>query len=620
MGFKRISQKDRSRMSDTSMEQTESPDPGNSEPGDIRMGENITPASQAMPVPTAELEAGIAAPQHAAGRSGTVEHLAARHTVTPLAADAPEVKSRLSALRPEFTTQVTELRWGGASVQDTSERIMPLLNIGSVPLWAPVFIPYLLEVDRAGNLIPVWLEIIKREDSQTLPADANPAETSLGRASRYAILMLGNYKSPEISRELGKLASDPQTSLYATQSLVKQSTTAALQALVSALKDARGWAKVDIVEACLTLKQECFYEMLLVSGLDNVAGLESYVAIPIFRSLALERYLRAGNDIAPRLLQQAALILSQVLQDSLKADPRSGVLPVIFERDLPSLARALFEGARSAPNWQNVLAVHCLATLLGRYWSGISRGEITDPRILQPVYATLPMMNEVERWMNGVGRDILLEGLTSSDTAAFTAAVKTLGELREPRATPLLIKLIEATSVINSREQALRVGYMCDTLGWLGDRLVLQPLLQLADRSVNAVVRAARPKRRDNLLPGDADIPGSIVYAAVVRALGQLNDRTILDFISRAANDFDPYVRTEALEALRRLDPTGSDSRSQQAVREALSDPRASLVRLACQILVQYHDGGALPTLQQVAQARPDVAAAAYDALRQLGR
>ena len=609
-------------MSDTSLEQTGpigNTDASANEPGELRVEELSDPTSEIMPVPKAELEAKIPAPQRTPNRSGTVEHLAARRAVTPLEADAPQVKQRLSELRPEFTTLVADLHWGQASVQDTTERIIPLLNVGSVPLWAPVLIPYLLEVDRAGNLVSVWLKIIEQEDTQELPADANPAETPMGRASRFAILMLGNYKSPEISQALGKLAIDPHTSLYATQSLVKQSTTAATQELVSALKDAEGWAKVDIVEACLTLKQARFHEILLASGLDRVPGLESYIAIPMFRSIALERYLRGENDIAPRLSQQATSILSQVLQDGLKTNPPADVLPIIFEGDLPTLATALFAGARRAPGWQNVLAIHRLATLLGRYWSDISRGVIRDPRILEPVYATLPMMNEVERWMDGVGRDVLLETLTSSDPAAVNAAVRALGEMREPRAIPLLIRSIEATNVITGREQALQIGYICDSLGRLGDRRAFQPLLQLASRCVNITERTARTKSRDNLLPGDAEIPSSIVYAAVIRAFGQLNDRTALDFIIRSANDFDPYVRTEVLEALKRIDPTGSDMRSQQTAREALNDPRDSVVRLACQLVAQFRDTSAVPTLQRLTQTRPEVAATAYDVLRQFG-
>src|SRR6266571_144630 len=205
----------------------------------------------------------------------------------------------------------------------------------------------------------------------------------IGRARRIAILMLGNYKTitnPDESRPLGfskqnkskrslksaaktqdlapflgKLAIDPNTSLYATQSLVKQGTTAALQTLISALKDAEGWAKVDIVEACLKLNQPSLNELLLASGLDRANGLESYIAVPIYRSLPLERYLRGGDEIAPHLSQQAALIFSQILQDSM-GNMRAGTntLPIVFEGNLPALAHVLFEGACNVSSWQHV--------------------------------------------------------------------------------------------------------------------------------------------------------------------------------------------------------------------------------------------------------------------------
>src|SRR5438094_10484877 len=111
------------------------------------------------------------------------------------------------------------------------------------------------------------------------------------------------------------------------------------------------------------------------------------------------------------------MIFAQVLQDSMKTisgPPGTDALPVVFERNLAPLATALFDGARSTPNWQNVLAVHRLATLLGIYWAEISRGMVKDERIIEQVYSCLPMMPEVERWMNGPGRDVLLDALKSS--------------------------------------------------------------------------------------------------------------------------------------------------------------------------------------------------------------
>lgn len=610
-------------MSDTGLEQQEPTitterDPTENEPGEVRTMETSTPDTAAGSVPSAASLPVPPKPQRRQDQVATVEHLAARRAVPLLSADAPEVKYRLSILRTDITRLVTGFRWGGVSIEDTAEQLIPLLDIGPLQQWVPVLVPHLLEIDRAGNLIPVWLKVIEQEDPADLPPDANPAETMIGRSRRIAILMLGNYKL-ELSDILGKLATDPSTSLYATQALIKQGTSDALQALVRALKDAEGWAKVDIVEACLKFNQPSFQELLLASGLDRAAGLESYIAIPLFRSISLERYLRGGQNIAPRLSEQAAMILSQVLQDSLNT-PGTGkdALPLIFERDLPALAYALFDGARTAPTWQKVIALHRLGQLIGRYWGNIATGAIRDSRIAQPVYACGPMMPEVERWMGGPGRDVLLQELKEGESEGFSASVRVLGELREPRAASVLLAQLDDTNQVSDRESAIRLGHICDTLGRIGDQRAVNPMLQLANRCVNVGERAGRPKRRENLPLGDADIPGSIVYAAVVRALGRLGDRSTLDTIIRAASDFDPYVRTQALEALRAIDPTGEDMRSRMVVREALSDPRDSVVGVACQIATRYHDLEAIPLLNRLAETRPAFAASVAEALRQL--
>src|SRR5438876_978582 len=423
-------------MSDTRLEQTKSTEPsgtGAAESGEVRLDETIASTSVVTPVATAEFEAKIGAPRQVQSNRGTVEHLAARRPVTPVDTTSAEIKERLSDLQSTITRIVTGFRWGGLSLEESTERIIPLLNVGSIYQWPPVLVPLILEIDRAGDFIPVWLNVIEQQDPTDLPADSDPAETMVGRARRIAILMLGNYKTvtnPDESRPLGfskqnkskrslksaaktqdlapflgKLSGDPNTSLYATQSLVKQGTTSALQALISALKDAEGWAKVDVVEACLTLEQPRFYEIV------------------------------------------------------------------------------------------------------------VARGTVQDARILEPVYACLPMMNDVERWMNGPGRDVLLETLSGSEEEAFIPTVKVLGEMREPRAISILINQLSKTTSISNREQAIRLVHMCETLGRLNDRRAVQPLMQLIGRVVDVEGRAARPRRRDNLPFDDKDIPGSIVYA-----------------------------------------------------------------------------------------------------------
>ena len=606
-------------MSETSLEKTESSTPANSdatEPGRFEVEEVTETAPVMTPAPSADVIPVPPAAQQRSNRSATIEHLAARRTVPELSADTPEVKQTISELRTELTTLVTELRWGGLSVKETAERIIPLLDVGPLQQWIPILVPTIREIDRAGDLVPAWLKIIENEDPVDLPADANPAETTVGRARRIALLMLGYYKTPQISEVLGKLATDPFSSLYATRSLVRQSTVAAMTALAGALKDAEGWAKVDVVDAYATLNQTRFYEIMLASGLDRANGLESYIAVPLFRTISLENYLRGNNDTAPRLTQQAALVLAQILQDSMNNTGGSPI-PIIFERDLPTLTTALFEGARSTPGWQYTIALHRLGSLLGRYWGEISRGSLQDQRIVQQVYACLPMMPEIERWMNSTGRDVLVQALAQQEEA-FQPTLKALSELREQRASSVLIARLDATTQIVDREQAVRLGQLCDTLVQLGDQRAVASILQLVKRTINVDARAARAKRRDNLAVGDAEIPASIVFGAAIRTFAQFGDRSALDLVLQAAKDFDPYVRTQALEALKSIDPHGEGFRTRMVVREALNDPRDTVVRVACQLIAQYQDLESVTSLRVLAETRPEFASSVQDALRQL--
>ena len=309
-----------------------------SEAGGMDVDEVIDVPSFVAPAPSATMVPIPAAAQQKSNRTATIEHLAARRNLPELNENAPEVKQTMSELRTELTMLVTNLRWGGQSVKDTADQIIPLLNVGSLQQWIPILVPNILEIDRAGDLIPAWLFIIGEEDPMDLAPDANPAETMIGRARRIAILMLGFYKSAEISEVLGKLSTDSSSSLYTTRSLVKQATVAALKALATALREAQGWAKVDVIDAFATLNQARFYEIMLTHGLDNANGLESYIAVPLFRTLPIEGYLRGGSAISPQVGQQAALIVNQILQDSMSYKANNA-LPLIFERDLPDIGK-----------------------------------------------------------------------------------------------------------------------------------------------------------------------------------------------------------------------------------------------------------------------------------------
>ncbi|HXZ04285.1 MAG TPA: HEAT repeat domain-containing protein [Ktedonobacteraceae bacterium] len=570
------------------------------------------------PAPSATMVPVPAAAQQKSNRTATVEHLAARRNLPELNANAPEVKQTISELRTELTMLVTDLRWGGQSVQVTADRIIPLLNVGSLQQWIPILVPNIWEIDRAGDLIPAWLTIIGKEDPTDLPMDANPAETMVGRARRIAMLMLGFYKSADISEVLGKLSTDPGSSLYATRSLVKQSTVAALEALANALRVAEGWAKVDVIDAFATLNQARFYEIMLTNGLDHANGLDSYIAVPLYRTLPIENYLRGDNAISPRLSQQAALVVNQILQDSMSYKG-TDTLPLIFERDLPTLTTALFDGAKSSSDWQFVVALHRLGLLLGKYWGDISRGTLQDQRIVQQVYNSLPKMPAIESWMNNAGRDALVNALDNQEQGAFLPCLKVLSDLRDPRAAQALINRLDATMDITERDQASLIGQTCDTLVQLQDTRAIGSIRELVKRTVHVDERATREKRRDNLANGDDEIPGSIVYGAAIRTFAQFGDRSTLDFILKAANDFDPYIRAQALEALKSIDPSGVDAYTRQVVREALNDPRDTVVRIACQLITQYQDIESVTALRILAETHPEYSSSVQETLRQLG-
>src|SRR2546421_829973 len=176
-------------MSDSSLEQKESMEPvntGSAEAGGLYIEEKTTETSTVEPMPTAELEAKITVPQQVQNRTGTIEHLAARRPITPVDTSAVEVKERLSELRSTITRVVTGYRWSNISYEDATEQIIPLLDIGSIHQWAPVLVPFMLEIDRTGDFIPVWLNVIEQEDAHDLSPDTNPAETMIGRARRIA--------------------------------------------------------------------------------------------------------------------------------------------------------------------------------------------------------------------------------------------------------------------------------------------------------------------------------------------------------------------------------------------------------------------------------------------------
>lgn len=559
--------------------------------------------------------------------AATLEHLLARQPQPPLDAESLAVRERLSRLRTDVTTLLTDWRWGALSQEEVASRLVPLLDFSPLSQWASLVAAHLYEIDRAGSLIPVWQALIARgdlqdqEEEQRPRQDSNPAETPLGKARRLAVLMLGCYKEAELTNLLGRLALDPQLSLYAAQALLRQNTLLARQTLMRAVKEAQGWARIDLIDACLKLKQPGFFDLLLALGLEGVPGLEAYVAPSLYRTIPLEVYLNPPPEVTvpSRLIQHAALVCYYVCLESIQsASVQPEQPPLVFERELLPLVEALFSSARRYGSWPQVVALHQFALLLGRYWSGIARGLIREPRVIQSVTGCLPLMPEIERWMNGPARDILLVALSERDERAWSPVVRTLLDLRELRLCAPLLNHLESVDRLESTQEAQRLGLACEALAALGERRALEVFRRLLTEVVALPERTALAQRADPLLPEDEHVPGSVLAVNVLRALALLGVSESLDLVVQACRDFDPVVREAAFEALMKLDASGEQWNSRMAMREALSDPAPAVTALACRLAAQYRDRESLPALRYLLQSRPSVREAAAAALAQL--
>jgi HEAT repeat protein len=231
------------------------------------------------------------------------------------------------------------------------------------------------------------------------------------------------------------------------------------------------------------------------------------------------------------------------------------------------------------------------------------------------------MMPEVERWMAGPGRETLLETVAHpEEEASLAPCIKILGEMHESRVSDSIISYLDSVRMLSGTQQALAIEAMCYTLVRLDNKQALPYIQHALEHTVDTKRRASHPKQRDYLPAGDGDIPGSIVYAAAIRAYGQFGDRETLSTIQGASTDLDPYVRSQALSALRQLDPQGEDMRSRFIARDLLNDPNDAIAASACQLVARYHDGDAVSSLRYLADTRAALAGAAREALRQLGQ
>ena len=167
-----------------------------------------------------------------------------------------------------------------------------------------------------------------------------------------------------------------------------------------------------------------------------------------------------------------------------------------------------------------------------RLAAGRALGRIRDPRAIEPLLAALAAP---ESWLPARVAEVLLQfGATAvepllallqrpEDSSARAWAAQILGDLKDPRAVPVL------TTCLTDLNDQVRAR-AAQSLGKLGDR-----------RAVPELIR---------IMLGD---PVPYVRIQVVRALGALGDPRALHHLIDALKDGEWWVRIRVVEALEQL-------------------------------------------------------------------
>lgn len=182
-------------------------------------------------------------------------------------------------------------------------------------------------------------------------------------------------------------------------------------------------------------------------------------------------------------------------------------------------------------------------------------------------------IGQAGRQKNALAADEVLRALNDPVPRIRRRAAEALAELRDERATALILQRIEAEPDLVEEE-------LVDALGRLGDPRALPTLIALLDS------------------------PRPMLRRAAARALGRFEEavEAVPALIAASQASDDPDLRRAALQSLRRV----GDLRAGDAIVGALGDPHPSVRIAAAEGLVELRPSGTAPALRESLRRYPD--------------
>lgn len=365
---------------------------------------------------------------------------------------------------------------------------------------------------------------------------------------------LGEQRNPRAVEPLIsvlKKHKDRKVRITAISSLGLIGDERAVKPLIKALKrrDLHGWAatalgKIDDPEAVnalvLTLRKNSITAAFALARLKDTRAVP--VLIPVL-----------GKPYQDDTRKRAAEALGE-LKDS---------------RAVPALAKML--------DGYDVLDFHNVATqALGKI--GLPAAE---PLIARMKHEKKVVRRSIVKALGKIDDPIttppLLKALEDEDVR--TTAVKALGEKRDPTAVPALIDMLQGNSSYIKDEAA-------GALGKIKDPRAIQPLIQALKGRSNVQQHAAEAlagmgKQAMEPLIASLTDPDFKIRAGVIKALGMIEDSSVVDVLLSALKDEAVPVRQNAIKGLEKYENERRvfAALEEVALHDTNRDVRRSVVR-----------------------------------------
>jgi HEAT repeat protein len=347
----------------------------------------------------------------------------------------------------------------------------------------------------------------------------------------------------------------------------------AVEPLVDALKWGDSNVRSFVVMALSQIGGERSLEVfsrLLQKDEDSNVKLNALLALKAAGSKAIQPLISVIGDPVWEIRSNAAETLASIGPEAVEPLVEALRSGEEYARSRASYALGIIKDSRAVQPLMELLKDKKETV---RWNAAKALGDIGDPAALEALKETLKDEVRSVQWQATLalarygeeGTNIILEGLHAKGNYCTQDLAAALGEAKEVRAVPHIIKMLD------SSQKEVRWNSVV-ALGKMGDSRALKPLIgQLGDR--------------------DSEMRANIIFA-----LGEIGDPSVVEALTDSLTDRDSKVRAIAVSTLAKI----GDVKVVPSLMNALDDGSAGVRSEAVRALGALGDSSALLRLEEI--------------------